>query len=867
MLKLEKISKIYQLGDLTTNALNGVSIEFRKNEFVSVLGPSGCGKTTLLNIIGGLDKYTSGNLIIDGKPTKEFKDKDWDAYRNHRIGFVFQSYNLIPHQTVLANVELALTLSGVSRKERKQRAIEALKRVGLEDKIKNKPNQLSGGQMQRVAIARALINNPEIILADEPTGALDSESSLQVMQILKEIAKDKLIVMVTHNPELAETYSTRIVKLFDGKLISDSNPFTEIDERKEQKEKENIFQKTEKERKKEEKKKRMSFFTALTLSFKNLLTKKTRTILTAFAGSIGIIGIALILAISNGFNAYVTKIQKDTLSSYPVTVNNSSYEIISLMQIFMNDDKNKKNNELDKVYTNSELTDMLSKFNVSSSKNDTASFKTYIEGDGKDEIESLTSAIQYSYSNAKINGYFNSTLNGGVIQANPTSVFADVIAAYPLSHPLDPHSDQALRYTLLSYMFGSESSYYSNDLWSEILDNQTLIESQYELIGENSKWATEYNELMIIVDQNNEISDYTLFGLGLLNQDELEILLDKYINGQDYTSHTETFNYDDFIGLTYKLILESDYYELQSDDTYLDIRTLRTTDPELYKTKITNLYNSDKAITVTISGIMREKPTSRVHMAKSTVCYNKKLTDYVITQNNASPIIASQLASTTIDVLTNQTLASEGKTQNDILTALGYVDKSVPTSISLYPTNFEAKAKIEDFIETYNKQCVDNGEESKIITYSDTVGTLMSSVTTIISAITYVLIAFVSVSLIVSSIMIGIITYISVIERTREIGVLRSIGASKRDVKRVFTAETFIVGLTSGLMGIAITILLIIPINIILTSVTGISGIANLPVFGALILIAISVVLTLIAGLIPANIAAKKDPVLALRSE
>lgn len=855
MIEVKNLTKSYTTGDTMVEALKNVSFNLRDNEFVSILGQSGCGKTTLLNVLGGLDQYDSGDIIINGKSTKEYKDRDWDTYRNHYIGFIFQSYNLIPHLTVLENVEIALTLSGVSKKERKQRAFDVLKRVGLEDKVKNKPNQLSGGQMQRVAIARALVNNPEIILADEPTGALDTESSIQVMDILKEVAKEKLVVMVTHNPELAEKYSTRIIRFLDGSLQSDTNPYNEGISTKQ----EDISKISNN---KEFKKKRMSFFTALTLSFKNLLTKKTRTILTSFAGSIGIIGIALILAISSGFNSYVSKIQEDTLSTYPVEITNSSYDLSSLMKIFMSSGDGDNTHEKDAVYINSELTEMLEKFNSSSTSNDLSSFKSYLDGEGKEEISKYVSAIQYSY-NINLNAYYDSADNG-LVQANPTTVFSDVISAYPHTN-LDT-KDKIIRYSLLNYMFGSTTSYYKNEFWSEMLDNTDLLKSQYELVNPSSRWATEYNEVMIVVDKHNEIDDYTLYGLGLLNQNDLETLLDNYINNVDSPKLTKTFSYEDLLNIEYKLILECDYFEKQTDGTYLDIRTLKETDPILYKQKIQDLYTT-KAIPVKITGIIREKGDASTHSIKSTIAYNSKLTSFIIEKTQQSEVVTSQLESNTINILTKNTFVADHTTKDAILTSLGYSNLNDPQAIYIYPKNFDCKEEISDFINDYNQSKLSNGEDEKVITYSDTVGTMMSSISTIISSISYVLIAFVSVSLVVSSIMIGIITYISVIERIKEIGILRSVGASKKDIKHVFTAESFIVGLLSGVLGITITYLLIIPINIILKSLTDISGIAYLPILAALILVAISIFLTFIAGSIPARLAAKKDPVRALRSE
>lgn len=851
MLKLDNIKKEYIVGDIKINALNGINLEFRKNEFVSILGPSGCGKTTLLNIIGGLDRYSEGDLEIEGVSTKKYKDKDWDNYRNHSIGFVFQSYNLIPHQTVLENVELALTLSGVSKKERRQRAIKVLTKVGLKDKLKNKPSQLSGGQMQRVAIARALVNDPQIILADEPTGALDSNTSVQIMEILKEISKDKLIIMVTHNPELAQKYSTRTIKLLDGVVVDDTKPYKS--------------RKTLKQEKLESKKKRMSFFTAFMLSLKNLLTKKGRTMLVSFAGSIGIIGISLILALSSGFNTYVNQMQKDTLSSYPVQLTNSNYDMASLMQIFLKTNDGKVAHDKEKVYTKQELTDMLSKFNASNKSSDLNSFKNHIEGEGKEEIERYTTSIQYIYG-AKVNAYYSSVEND-LICANPTTVFSDVISAYPQSHPeIMSSSDKKLRYGLLSYMFGSSSSYYKNEFWSEMIDNRELLSSQYELVG-NSRWAENYDEIMIVIDKNNEISDYTLYGLGLLNQEDLNTLLDNYINNEEPKKITKTFTFEELLNLEYRLILEADYFEKQSDNTYKDIRELKTSNYPLYKEKIQNLYNT-KSIKIKVAGIIKEKEDASNVSIKTTIAYNSKLSKYIIEENNKNELVILQQQNTLENVLTNTPFSSSTdiKTQqSNVLKTLGFADLDNPEGIYLYPKDFESKGKISKFISAYNDKKLKENKEDEVITYSDTVGTMMNSISTIISAITYVLIAFVGVSLVVSSIMIGVITYISVIERQKEIGVLRSIGASKRDVKRVFTAESFIIGLSSGLFGILISLILIIPINIVLKHFAGLSNIASLPLLGAIILVLISVFLTFISGLIPAQIAAKKDPVIALR--
>lgn len=875
MLNLVDIEKTYKMGELETHALKGINLEFRKSEFVSILGPSGCGKTTLLNIIGGLDKYTTGDLIINNKSTKEYKDKDWDTYRNHSIGFVFQSYNLIQHQTVLENVELALTLSGVSKEERRKRATSVLKKVGLGDKLKNKPNQLSGGQMQRVAIARALVNDPEIILADEPTGALDTESSVQIMELLKDISKDKLIVMVTHNPELAEKYSTRIVKLLDGKVISDTNPFDSSKE-KEEKQLLSVADETnlsKTEIKKKNKKKRMSFFTAFMLSLKNLLTKKGRTILVTFAGSIGIIGIALILAISSGFSGYIDRIQQDTLSTYPVTIQTESYDIASLMQIFMSDGDDEVIFEDGTIHTKDELTEMLSQFNSSATKNNLSALKNYLDTTAKDDIERYASAIQYGYS-LDINAYLNSDLNG-LVPVNSTEIFNNVISRYYIQNQeiLQRGTDEFNRFSLLAGMFSENSTFsvFSSTFWSEMLDNRELLEEQYELVGENSRWAEEYNEIMIVVDENYQITDYTLFALGLLDQGKLEALLDNYVRGQDSEAEDSTFTYDELLKTEYKIIPKSSYF-VEIDGKYVDINDFK--DPENYDLAEYNrylqeIYNDDtKTITLKVAGIIREKPGSSAYSINTNIGYSSKLTEYIIDFCKNSEVIQLQSESDR-NILTNEVFVGseeeiESKRQA-VLTMLGYIDIDSPSSIKIYPKDFESKSQITKIIEDYNSLMITENKQENIITYSDTVGIMMSTISTIISAITYVLIAFVGVSLVVSSIMIGIITYISVIERTKEIGVLRSVGASKKDVSRVFTAESFIIGLSSGVFGILVSLLLTIPINAILFTYTGISGMARLPVLGAFILILISMLLTLIAGLFPSRVASKKDPVVALR--
>ena len=915
MLKLNNIVKTYEVGDMKVEALKGINLEFRKNEFVSILGPSGCGKTTLLNIIGGLDRYTSGDLIINNKSTKEFKDKNWDLYRNHSVGFVFQSYNLIPHQTVLENVEIALTLSGISKKERRKRATDVLTRVGLADKLKNKPNQLSGGQMQRVAIARALVNDPEIILADEPTGALDSTTSVQIMEILKDISKDKLIIMVTHNPELAEKYSTRIVRLLDGKLVDDSDPFVENKKEKPLLSLSDEKDLTKTQIKKKNKKTKMSFWTALGLSFKNLLTKKGRTILVSIAGSIGIIGISLILALSSGFSFYINKMQEDSLSSYPITIEAKNIDFTSVMlQMFMSDENTKdKNNADGKIYSNKTISKIMNSVGSNLKPNNLEKFKEYLE-ENKSEIEDKISAIQYTYdigmefydsssiTPAQVGSstlmdmitkyaliYFGKETNittsenengSWNLTATPGETNFDFISNFsvlkPLEEDLRAYKTVTLtKYQILTFVFeilgfsqsdmqsmtpgggngGSSSSLMSagSSIFSEILDNTDFIKSQYDLI--DGKFATEPNEAMLVVDKNNEITDYNLYALGIMTDDQLSQSLTSLIYEE---KDPVAIDYDSVVGKKkYKILAEYDYYRAVSgvsgieDGSVVDIRlfnTMKITNPENQTEQIDNpLYNpskyyeeyqnalSETTNEITIVGILRPNSKTENGSIKSGVVYLPSFTEQMV--NNYK----------------NSLGVTSGKLDN--------VETKKPDSIKIYVNSFESKEAVANFISEYNE----NAEQGDEISYTDMVGLLMGTISTIITSITYVLIAFVAVSLIVSSIMIGIITYISVIERTKEIGILRSVGASKRDIKRVFTAESFIVGLSSGLLGIIISLLLIIPINIVLKVFTGVAGIASLPWLGAIILVLISISLTLIAGLIPAHVAAKKDPVVALR--
>ncbi len=870
MLELKDITKDYVSGDSTVQALKGISIEFRKSEFVSILGQSGCGKTTLLNIIGGLDRYTSGDLIINGKPTKKFKDRDWDAYRNYSVGFVFQNYNLIPHQTILSNVELALTISGVTKEERKERAIKALEDVGLKEQIHKKPNQLSGGQMQRVAIARALVNNPDIILADEPTGALDTKTSVQIMEILKEISKDKLIVMVTHNPELAEKYSTRIVRILDGVITDDSKPFTEED------------RKNEKDAKAKDGRTAMKFFTALRLSLNNLMTKKGRTLLTSFAGSIGIIGIALILSISNGVQSYIHRVEEDTLSSYPITIDESTVDISSMMEGLMGEtEESAEPHEDGKIYSRDIMNDMISTLSSKVSSNNLEALKNYIENENS-TIKDNASSIQYNY-NLNINLYKEDTSNG-VVRVNPSTV----MNALGMEDMMEAQESSPM-----SSMFGSSMTSMSNtDVWEEMLDNEELLHSQYDLVAGN--WPINYNEVVLIVNENNEISDYTLYALGLKDQKELEERWNKVQNGEEVEeSESTSYTYDELLNLSFKLVLNSDYYE-KENGLWVD----KSEDEPYMKELLNNCEN------INVVGIIKQNEQSVATGMSGGIGYTKDLKEYVINKTNEAEIVKEQKDNPDINVFTGLAFPDEDSTTFDYsqlsdeqrarlatlsteelaeimetysnnanasydgnLELLGAVDLSKPSSISIYPKDFDAKDVITQEIDNYNQKQRDDGKEENVINYTDLIGIMMSSVSQIIDTISYVLIAFVAISLVVSSIMIGIITYISVLERTKEIGILRAIGASKKDISRVFNAETFIVGLIAGLLGIGVTVLLNIPITKIIYAVTGVTVTVSLPVAGGIILVLISMVLTIIAGLIPARMASKKDPVEALRTE
>lgn len=1060
MLQIKNISKQYKTGDLIQNALKNVSLNFRDNEFVSILGPSGSGKTTLLNIIGGLDQYDTGDLIINNVSTKKYKDRDWDSYRNHTIGFVFQSYNLIPHQTVLANVEIALTIGGISKKDRRKMALEALETVGLKDQAHKKPNQMSGGQMQRVAIARALVNNPDILLADEPTGALDTETSIQVMELLKKVANDRLVIMVTHNPELAQEYSTRIVKLKDGEIIGDTNPF-------------NVNEKTlEKPKYKNLGKASMSFITALSLSFNNLLTKKGRTILTAFAGSIGIIGIALILSLSTGFQNYIDKIQEDTLASYPLTITSETADSTSMLLSMVSNNKDTEEGNI--VKENQSISTMFSKIG----KNDLTFFKKYLE-DNKNEVDTMVSNIQYNYSISPL--IYTKGSNNKVTQLNPSSLLSSITGGS----------------TMLSSTMSSSSLIGSGmSVFKEMVDDQEMIKSQYDILA--GKLPENYDEVILILPGKNEISDLLAYSLGLRDGDELKDMLTKIMSGETVENNNKPLEltYEELMNIPLKLVDATDTYKYnskykiyesmtddedfmnkvynnatnlkivgivclkeessattlttgiaytkeltehvinkaaeseivkkqlnntnlnvfsnknfddESKETGIDFQDMVSIDKEMlssafgvnisekdisnmtqgYITQISSAITTDTSkaqtafsntlvtlsknllnnyiqkngtagvATIKLSEVENvvneymEQESSKQLLANLTAEYlipqdtfktmytqliKTFLTEYVKamqTEENAAVFIASNAVDTLVNTFANQvavietskTIAgkmTEATMQKNILTevgeltsnlmssmtnsfnvdeskiasafkinitedemvrlfetmsssgvdsaetnliSLGYQKLDEPASISFYFNDFDTKELFINFIDEYNKK-MEAEDDEKVINYTDITGVLMSSVSVIVDSVTYVLIAFVSISLVVSSIMIGIITYISVFERTKEIGVLRAIGASKKNISSIFNAETFIVGLCSGILGIVVTLILLIPINQIIHNVTNNMAItAVLPAQAAIILIILSVILTLIGGLIPSKTAAKKDPVLALRSE
>ncbi len=931
LLEIKNIVKDYETAGDTVHALKGVSIAFRKCELVAILGHSGCGKTTLLNIIGGLDHYTEGDLIINGRSTKQYKSRDWDTYRNHSVGFIFQSYNLIPHQSVLANVELALTLSGVSKNERRKRAAEALAKVGLADQMHKRPNQMSGGQMQRVAIARALVNDPDILLADEPTGALDTETSIQIMELIKEIAKDRLVIMVTHNPDLAEDYATRIVRLVDGQIKSDSNPF---DGKDEQTEKPISSKKT-----------KMSFLTALALSKNNLLTKKGRTFLTSFAGSIGIIGIALILSLSNGVQQYINSVERSTLSSYPISIQQETVDYTSMMSSMMGMQEDlEEERPLDRVYTNNISTEMVKTMLSEITTNNLADFKTYIESNPDNILDSV-SEIQYSYSN---NLYiYTKDVNENVLRVNPSTVMTAMMGESMASNI------EQMSSTYSSFMAGGGAASMVN-VWTELLDS-TLNSDNYDVLA--GRFPTSWNEVVLMVNERNEVSDITLYALGLRDQSELSDMMSSIMTGEsfDIDSADKTFTYEELLNLNFRLLTASDFYE-KDGDGYKNM-----SEDEDFMSKAI-----ESAPEIKVVGIIRPNGDSLISSAMSGgIGYTRSLTEYTIDRTNNSELVKKQQENPDVDIFTGiefakddekpeqakseeevmqlimSTLSSEQQlalsqslmsaltpeqqmqlaqqaqlgelsveeqqaflmhavdqqtltrtfmevltteqiqqfmefskepettkaTYNGNLELLGVADLSKPTGISIYAKDFDSKEIITQFITDYNTTKNNEGKSEDVINYTDYVGMMISSVSTIIDAISYILISFVAISLIVSSIMIGIITYISVLERTKEIGILRAMGASKHDISNVFNAETLIVGFTSGAIGILTTIILIFPINIIIEHLTDISNMAKLPWQGGVILVIISMLLTLIAGLFPASVAAKKDPVEALRTE
>lgn len=986
MLEIRNIVKDYETGSETVHALKGVSIAFRESELVSILGQSGCGKTTLLNIIGGLDQYTSGDLIINGQSTKQYKSADWDIYRNHSVGFIFQSYNLIPHQSVLSNVELALTLSGVSKAERRRRAKEALEKVGLGNQLNKRPNQMSGGQMQRVAIARALVNDPDILLADEPTGALDSETSIQIMELVKEIAKDRLVIMVTHNPELAEKYSTRIVKLLDGRIVGDSDPFDPA--------KEPAHSEVRKTEVTKGQKTSMSFLTALSLSKNNLMTKKGRTFLTSFAGSIGIIGIALILSLSNGVQEYINSVERSTLASFPVSIQHETVDYTSLMTSMMNvRDNAEENRDPDRIYTNDISTEMMKTMLSEMQTNNLAEFKEYLESD-PDGISASIEEIQYSYdSNLYIYGH---SADGDIMQINPSTVMSAMMG----QSMADNVSQMTNTY---SSLMGS-SSMSSYDAFRELLSTD-MLKTEYEVLA--GRLPEAYNEVVVLVTDRNELSDVTLYTLGLRNQGELEGMMSSVMAGESFDLDTGdlSFSYDDLMGMEFSMLTAPEFYQKNDDGTWTDMRS----DSEFMEQAAEN------GLKLKVVGILKPDADSLISSTNSGgIGYTHALTEYMIDKTNSSELVKAQKENPDVDVFTGiefpkadeeeeqpmsqseamemltgmlteeqrtklnegimaalteeqqaqiqsammgmvsdeqmnsimmgvltpeqltqlqsgadvnslltdaqkaqmsaQIAASLTAEQNAELSAmmngmvdptkmytifmqvlttdqlrqlmdmtkepettdatydgnlklLGVAELSEPSSMKIYATDFESKEKITQLIEKYNDSKIADDNQADVINYTDYVGLMMSSVSDIINAISYILIAFVAISLIVSSIMIGIITYISVLERTKEIGILRAMGASKRDISNVFNAETLIVGFSAGVIGIAVTLLLNIPINIIIENITGIANVALLPWQGGVILVVISMLLTLIAGLVPAGVAAKKDPVEALRTE
>lgn len=814
MLELKHIRKSYITGDTTQQVLKGINISFRRSEFASILGASGSGKTTLLNIIGSLDIYDEGDLIIEGVSTKKYKSRDWDSYRNHRVGFIFQSYNLISHQTLLSNVELALTLSGVSKKERRKKAAEALSKVGLKEHMHKRPNQLSGGQMQRVAIARALVNDPEIILADEPTGALDSETSIQIMDILKEVAKEKLVIMVTHNPELAKEYSTRIIELKDGMILSDSNPYSI--------EKENTSPK-------KTNKTSMSLLTFLGLSFNNLLTKKGRTILTAFAGSIGIVGIALILSLSNGVSNYVADMERDSLSNYPISLEENSYDYSKLLGSSNNEDDTAADDG--KLHSKDDITSTLALLtNDIIKKNNLEEFKKYL--DENNEIKDYASEIKYGY-NLDLQIYSDKNDEYTKINTNGFNLFENA----SLDKQEGPVS------------ISSENQ--SSPVFEELLDNEELLETKYDVIA--GTLPKDYNELVLVIGKDNVIPDSILYALDIKDRKKLTSLLNKINNKEEVSVDSTAYSYDDILNLSYKLVLNTDYYKYENG-VYMDY------------SNDTNHMNEivSKGLPIKVVGILRAKDDTD---STNVIGYKHSLTEYVINNISKTDLYKEQVNNKKINILTGEEFDNVINTYESNCKMLGIADINNPSKISIYPKNFDSKEKVISLIDDYNNKQKENNRTDLIVTYTDLIKTMVSSITSVINMVSFVLIGFVAISLIVSSIMIAIITYISVLERTKEIGILRAIGASKKDVSTVFKAETIIEGFIAGILGVATTLLLCIPINAIVASLTDIDKIASLSLKSAVSLIILSVLLTLVAGLIPSKMASKKKPVEALRSE
>lgn len=890
MLELKGITKDYPSGDTVVHALKGISVAFRDQEFVSILGQSGCGKTTLLNIIGGLDHYTRGDLIINGRSTKSYQDRDWDTYRNHSVGFVFQSYNLIPHQSVIANVEMALLLSGAPRADRRARAEAALAQVGLAEQMHKRPNQLSGGQMQRVAIARAIVNDPEIILADEPTGALDTETSVEVMEILKRLSRDRLVIMVTHNPQLAEEYSDRIVRIRDGEVTSDSRP---VDAEAESLTPEQIQEHAVADTRKG--KRGMSYLSAIQLSFNNLMTKKGRTFLTAFAGSIGIIGIALILSLSDGAQNYIAETEETTMGSYPLTIQKTAVDMASMMSAMMGTGDAKGEAPKGTAESKNIVTDMVESIGGGATENDMKAIKQWLETNPGD-ISDLVTDIQYNYSTPL--NVFKDDTSAGAVQVNPATVM----------NALGISTSGSTQTQLMSSMASTGQGY---DVWSELLSSKKAVDRDWKLV--DGRMPQAWNEVVIALDEHGRISDYTLYALGMLDQSDLKGMMRNVLAGKKVEGAKETsYSYDELMKLVFRLVPESSKYQKQADGTWKDM----SEDAAFMKSAVA------AGEQVHVVGVVRATGDAGATVARyGGVLYPASLMKHMVETVAASDVVAAQKADPGTDIFTGypfsdtasatmsldeiesmigmmggeqatqaqayiDQMRAQGSSDEEIAAAfsklmssqtddatydgnlekLGAASLDDPSVIQIYPVDFKAKEQIDTLIDDYNKDIKAAGEGSEI-QYTDIVGTLMSSVTSIVNSLTYILIAFVAISLVVSSIMIGIITYISVLERTKEIGILRAIGASKRDVSRIFTAETFITGLVSGLLGVGITVLLDFPVNWIIEAVAGVRNLAAVPAGAGAVLVLISVALALAAGLAPSRMAAKKDPVTALRTE